>query len=212
MKRFIGRMGRIGLIVFGALLAVGPIRAVGAEFDFKDPKGVNSISFTLDSLLEPFTGVASGISGKVTFDPADPTAMKGKIAVDTKSLHLANKGMKDTLHGSDWLDVAKNPRIEFAIKSVTDYKSAGDNVFDLTVVGDMACKGVTKELTVPVKATFLPGKLSERSNKLTGDLLVLRAEFSMKRKDFGIKPDVPGKVVAEEIQLRVSIAGASPKK
>src|SRR3990172_4690494 len=154
----------LSLTVFG-LVAAGPARGAGTEFDFKDPKGVNSISFTLDSLLEPFTGVASGISGKVTFDPADPKATKGTISVETKSLHIEHKGMKETLHGPDWLDVAKNPKIEFTIKKVTDYKSAGDNVFDLTVVGDMTCKGVSKELTVPVKATYLPGKLGERSSK-----------------------------------------------
>ncbi|MEK7731231.1 MAG: YceI family protein [Planctomycetota bacterium] len=210
MREF-GRYARL-FVVLGTLLAARSVQAAGAEFDFKDPKGVNSISFTLDSLLEPFTGVASGISGKVTFDPADPKATKGTITVETKSLHIENKGMKETLHGPDWLDVAKNPKIDFAIKKVTDYKSAGDNVFDLTVVGDLTCKGVTKELTVPVKATYLPGKLGERSSKLTGDLLVLRANFAMKRKDFGIKPDVPDKAVAEEIQLRVSIAGVSPKK
>jgi len=199
-------------LVLASLVTTRSVQAAGAEFDFKDPKGVNSISFTLDSLLEPFAGVASGISGKVTFDPADPKATKGTITVATKSLHLANPGMKDTLHGPDWLDVAKNPKIDFTVKEVTDYKSAGENVFDLTVVGDLTCRGVTKELTVPVKATYLPGKLGERSSKLTGDLLVLRANFSMKRKDFGIKPDMPGTVVAEEIQLGVSIAGVSPKK
>jgi polyisoprenoid-binding protein YceI len=81
-------------------------------------------------LVEPFTGVASGISGKVTFDPADPKATKGTITVEAKSLHLMNKGMQDTLQGPDWLDVQKNPTIEFAIKKVTDSKPAGDNVFE----------------------------------------------------------------------------------
>ena len=199
-------------VVIVGTLAVRPVQAAGTEFDFKDPKGVNSISFMLDSLLEPFAGVASGISGKVTFDPADPKATKGTIAVETKSLHLENKGMEGALHGKDWLDVAKHPKIDFTVKEVTDYKSAGDDVFDLTVVGDLTCMGVTKQLTVPVKATYLPGKLGERSNKLAGDLLVLRANFAMKRKDFRIKPDMPGTVVAEEIQLRVSIVGVSPKK
>ena len=207
-----GLIGPIGHIFLGILVTAGSVRAAGTEFDFKDPKGVNSISFMLDSLLEPFAGVASGISGKVTFDPADPKATKGTISVETKSLHLENKGMEGALHGKDWLDVAKNPKIEFAIKKVTDSKSAGENVFDLSVVGDLTCKGMTKELTVPVKATYLAGKLGERSSKMTGDLLVLRANFAMKRKDFGINPNTSDKVVAEEIQLRVSIAGVSPKK
>jgi polyisoprenoid-binding protein YceI len=207
-----GLIRSTGLCVVLGLLAARSARAAGTEFDFKDPKGVNSISFTLDSLVEPFTGVASGISGKVTFDPADPKATKGTITVETKSLHLENKGMQDTLQGPDWLDVQKNPTIEFAIKRVTDSKPAGDNVFELTVVGDMTCHGVTKELTVPVKATYLAGKLNERMSKMTGDLLILRSSFSIKRTDFGIKPDMTDKVVAEEIQVRVAIAGVSPKK
>jgi polyisoprenoid-binding protein YceI len=207
-----GLIRSTGLCVVLVLFAAGSVRAAGTEFDFKDPKGVNSISFTLDSLVEPFTGVASGISGKVTFDPADPKATKGTIKVEAKSLHLENKGMQDTLHGPDWLDVQKNPTIEFAIKKVTDSKPAGDNVFELTVVGDLTCKGVTKEMTVTVKATYLGGKLNERMSKMTGDLLILRSSFSIKRADFGIKPDVPDKVVAEEIQLRIAIAGVSPKK
>ena len=206
-----GSIRSTGLCVVLVLFAARSVRAAGTEFDFKDPKGVNSISFTLDSVVEPFTGVASGISGKVTFDPADPKATKGTIAVEAESLHLMNKGMQDTLQGADWLDVQKNPTIEFAIKKVTDSKLAGDNVFELTVVGDLTCRGVTKELTVPVKATYLPGKLSERMSKMTGDLLILRSSFSIKRADFGIKPDMTDKVVAEEIQLRVAIAGVSPK-
>jgi polyisoprenoid-binding protein YceI len=199
----------------GLLCVIGvasPAFGEASEFDFKDPKGVNCIAFTLDSLLEPFSGVASGVSGKVKFDPANPQATAGKISVETKSLHLDNKGMKDTLLGPDWLDAQKNPKIEFTVKKVTEAKKTAEDVYDLTVVGDMTCKGVTKELTVPVKLSYLPGKLSERSGKLSGDLLVLRSNFTMKRKDFDIKADMDGKVVAEDIEVRVSIAGHHAKK
>ncbi len=206
------RAHRTWWIGFLPVLAAAPALAEPAEFDFKDPKGVNAVAFTLDSLLEPFTGVAAGITGKVKFDPANPQATTGAIAVATKSLYLDNKGMKETMYGPDWLDAQKNPNIEFTVKKVSDSKKTGDNVFEMTVVGDMTCKGVTKEITVPVKATYLPGKLSERSGKMNGDLLVLRSHFTIKRKDFGIKPDMTDKVVAEDIEIRVSIAGHHAKK
>jgi len=206
------RTVRSVLIAFILLVAAGPVFAAAKEFDFKDPKGVNTIAFTLDSLLEPFSGVASGISGKVSFDPANPKATTGKITVTASTLHLVNKGMTETLHGADWLDVKKNPNIEFTIKKVTDAKPGKEEgVHDLTVVGDMNCKGKTKEMTVPVTVTHLPGKASERGGKNEGDLLVVRSTFSIKRADHDIKPDMPGKVVAEEIQLRVSIVGIGPK-
>ena len=59
MKSFLW-MAMFGLAINGTILA--------DDFDFKDPKGVNSILFKLDSPLEPIGGVGSGVSGKVSFD------------------------------------------------------------------------------------------------------------------------------------------------
>ncbi len=200
------------LTISTALIFTGIAYATATTFDFKDPKGVNTIAFILDSTLEPIIGVASGISGTVSFDPANPKATTGKIVVQTKSLHTENKGMKDTIHGDDWLDAAKNPAIEFNIKKVTDANSSEKDTHELTVVGDLTIKGVTKEVTAPVKLTYLPGKLSERTSKMKGDLLMVRSNFVIKRSDFNIKPDMDGKVVANDIELRVSIAGGAASK
>ena len=48
--------------------------AAPLEFDFKDPKGVNNVIFKTDAPLESINGTATGISGKVTFDPDNPGA------------------------------------------------------------------------------------------------------------------------------------------
>lgn len=207
--------GKLHILLGGALcvpLLCGRTFAAAVSFDFKDPKSVNTIAFILDSTLEPILGVASGISGTVSFDPENPKAATGRIVVEAKSLHTENKGMKDTLHGADWLDVEKYPTVEFAFKKVTEAGSPEKDVYELTVVGDLTCRGVTKEIAVPVKATLLPGKLGERNRNVKGDLLVLRSNFVMKRTDFGIKPDVPAQTVANDIELRVSIVGSAPAK
>jgi polyisoprenoid-binding protein YceI len=185
--------------------------AAATTFDFKDPKGVNTIAFILDSTLEPIVGVASGISGTVSFDPANPKATTGKITVQTKSLRTENKGMNDHMHGDEWLDAAKHPTIEFSIKKVTDAKTGEKDTHELTVVGDLTIKGVTKEVTAPVKVTHLPGRLSERT-KMKGDLLVVRSNFVIKRNDFNIQPEKDGKVVGSDIEVRVSIAGGAAAK
>lgn len=198
--------------VLGVLLFTGRTFAAAVNFDFKDPKGVNTISFLLDSVLEPILGIASGISGTVSFDPENPKATTGRIIVQTGSLHIENKKMQDTLLGPDWLDAAQYPTIEFTFKKITDSKSTEKNVYDLTVVGDLTCKGVTKEMTVQMKATFLLDKLGERNRDKKGDLLVLRSTFVMKRTDFGIKPDSSDKSVANDIELRVSIVGGASRE
>ena len=59
--------------------------AAPQTFDFKDPKGVNNAVFKLDAPLEAINGSANGISGTVTFDPANPGATTGKIVVASSS-------------------------------------------------------------------------------------------------------------------------------
>jgi polyisoprenoid-binding protein YceI len=116
------------------------------------------------------------------------------------------------MHSEGWLDVAKHPEISFDVKQLKDVKTEG-NVTSATAVGTFSLKGVQKELSVPVKLTYLPGKLADRSGgQMKGDLLVIRSTFTIKRADFNIKPGQNEDKVANEIELTLSIAGASPQK
>ena len=185
--------------------------AAPQSFDFKDPKGVNNAVFKLDAPLEAINGSGNGISGTVTFDPAAPAATKGKIVVTAASLHVPNPMMKEHLHGEQWLDVAKHQEITFEAKSLNNVKTTGDTT-TANVTGTMTIKGVAKEIAAPVKLTYLKDKLAARSNgQMQGDLLVIRANFTIKRSDFGINPKAPEDKVADAIELTLSIAGASPR-
>jgi len=183
-----------------------------AEYDFKDPKGVNAIVFMLDSVTEPIMGVADGISGKVTFDPSNPSAIKGTITVATNSIYTPNRGMKNKIQAKDWLDGKNHPTIDFVFKSVEGVKTISNDAQEISVVGELTCKGVTREIKTNVTATYMPGKLSHRVRKMKGDLLVLRSRFTINRKDFNIKPQMGGDVVSEQIELRISIVGAHATK
>jgi len=206
------KSGFIVVAVLGLLVGKAETQAKPVEFDFADPKGVNTITFVLDSVLEPIMGLASGISGTVSYDPAKPETTTGTIIVTTASLHTENPGMKKTIQGADWLDAATYPEISLTVKTVKDVKRLGKEGTQMTVAGAFTCKGITKEITVPVIATFLQGKAGDRIRGAEGDLLVLRSKFSIKRSDFGIKKGMGSEVVAEEIELRVSIVGLSKKQ
>ena len=71
------------LIILALITMAGMAFAAPQTFDFKDPKGINNAGFKLDAPLESINGSASGISGTVIFDPANPGATKGKILVAT---------------------------------------------------------------------------------------------------------------------------------
>lgn len=189
----------------------GAAWAAPQSFDFKDPKGVNNAVFKLDAPLEAINGSANGISGTVTFDPAAPAATKGKIVVAAASLHVPNPMMKEHLHGEQWLDVAKHQEITFEVISLRNVKTTGDSA-TADVTGTLSIKGVARQVTAPVKFTYLKDKLGARTNgQMQGDLLVIRSTFAIKRSDFGINPKAPEDKVADTIELTLSIAGASPR-
>jgi polyisoprenoid-binding protein YceI len=195
------------------IMAAGLTTLAFAEtlsFDFKDAKGVNNAVFKLDAPLEAITGSASGVTGTVKFDPANPGATTGKIVVAAESLHVPNPMMKEHMHGGQWMDVANHKEIVFEAKSLKNVKTEGTKT-TAEAVGTFTMKGVSKELTIPVTLTYLKDKLSQRMPNLKGDLLVIRSTFSVKRADYGINPGAPTDKVADDIELTLSIAGAAVK-
>jgi polyisoprenoid-binding protein YceI len=203
------RKHTITLFSFTAVLSLNAV-AAQLTFDFKDPKGVNNAVFKLDAPLEAITGSANGVSGTVTFDPANPAATKGKIVIAASSLHVPNPMMKEHLHGAQWMDVQQHPEITFEAKELKNVKGGSEKA-EGNVVGTLTIKGVSKEVTAPAKFTYLKDKLGQRVPGKKGDLLVIRSNFSIKRSDFGINPGAPQDKVADEIDLALSIAGASPQ-
>ncbi len=199
----------LAILTLATLTFAASSTAAPLSFDFKDPKGVNNAVFKLDAPLEAISGSANGISGTVSFDPAAPAATKGKIVIATSSLHVPHPMMKEHMLGEQWLNAAANKEITFEAKSLANVKTAGDNT-TADVTGTLTVKGVSKEVTVPVKFTYLKDKLAARTNgQMKGDLLVLRASFAIKRSEFGINPKAPEDKVSDTIELTLSIAGAA---
>lgn len=187
----------------------GAVHASALEFDFKDPKGVNNVSFKTEAPVETIKGNATGISGKVTFDPANPAAVHGKIVVAASSLHVPNPKMQQHLQSGQWLDASQYPEISFEALSAKDIKTEG-NTTSANIVGKMTIKGTTHDMVLPVKMTFLKDKLKERSG-VEGDLLVIRSNFTVKRSDYGINPGQLLNKVSNDIQLVLGVAGSAPR-
>lgn len=201
-------VGAVCLAAVGASLVTPSAHATPQTFNFQDPKSVNVITITLDSLLEPSTGLAHDITGTVKFDPQAANSLTGKITVSTASLNFANATYTEAAHSDKGLDAKQYPQITFDIKSVSNFKTTRPNVFNALVTGDFSLHGVTRRIAVPVTATFLPGKVAERSMGMAkGDLLVLRSTFNVKRSDYHIAAMMPAALVAENVQVHIAIAG-----
>ncbi len=197
--------------LLASLALAASVTAAPTSFDFKDPKGVNAVQFHLDSLLEPIAGTAGGVTGTVSFDPEAPAATTGKIVVAASSLKVPNSTMTEHLLGDGWIDAAGHPEITFELVKLDNVKTAGTTT-TADATGKFTLKGVTKDVSLPVKLTYLPNALEKRTkpgNK--GDLLVVRGEFTILRADYGIKPGQNEDKVANEIKLTLAIVGSAPK-
>ena len=199
-------------IAFAGFTIVSAVAAPKA-YDFKDPKGVNAIQFTLDSLLEPIVGTAGAVEGEVMFDATDVAATKGKIEVAAASLKVPNTKMTEHLVGADWIDAATHQDISFEFAKLDSVKAIGDGKWSAVASGKFTLKGVSKDVVVPVTLSHLEGAFGKRINKpeLGGDLLVVRGEFTIQRGDFGIQPGKNEDKVAPAIQLTFALVGGAPK-
>ena len=197
-------------IILALVTMAGVALAAPQTFDFKDPKGINNAGFKLDAPLESINGSASGVSGTVVFDPSNPGATKGKIVVATSTLVVPNPMQRQHMLSDKWLDAAKFPEITFESSGFKNIQTTGD-ITTADATGTFTLKGVFKEITVPVKMTYLKDKLGQRVPNQQGDLLVIRSNFSIKRSDFNIMPGQFEDKVSDSIDITLSIAGASPK-
>jgi polyisoprenoid-binding protein YceI len=130
--------------------------------------------------------------------------------VAANTLHVGNPMMKTHLHSDMWLDVAKHPEITFELGTLKNVKTDA-NVTTADALGKLTIKGTTKEITAPVKLTYLKDKLKARTGK-EGDLLVVRSNFTIKRSDFGINPGSGEDKVSNDIELNLSLAGAALRR
>lgn len=202
-------MSKTVLSTLWAMAGAAVLSAAPIEFDFKDPKGVNNVVFRMDAPLESINGTGTGISGKVTFDPQHPDQIEGTIRLDVKTLNVPNPMMKDHMLGPDWMNAGEHGDIVFQIVDLKNVKTQG-NTTSADAVGKMTIKGKTREMTVPVKITYLKDRLKDRQGK-EGDLLVIRSNFEIKRSEFGINAGQNEDKVADTIELSLSIAGSAPR-
>ena len=183
------------------------------SFDFKDPRGVSQVAFSLDAPLESINGTAKGIAGTVLVDPDNLSTTRGKIVVATKSLVVPNPIMRMHLLSKDWLNARSNPEISFEIKKVGRVTKKSADASEVEVTGAFTLSQVTKEVLTKADVIYLPGKLGETTNnKIHGDLLVVRSNFKIRRSDFGIRAGEFLDKVADEISLFVNLVGSAPRK
>jgi polyisoprenoid-binding protein YceI len=115
-------------------------------------------------------GDFTGLSGSITFDPANLAASQFDVSVDAKSIDTDIEARDHDLRKAAYLDVANYPKL--TLKSTKITKTNKDGYYYL--FGDLTIKGVTKEVKFPFTATAKDGGY------------LFEGSFKLNRRDFGV--------------------------
>ena len=186
------------------------VKASGTQtFNFEDKTGKNQASFFSATPLEDVTGTGNAISGNVTFDVINfARTLKGKISLKVASINTGIELRNHHLQSSNWLYAEKYPEVSFEIISVSDVKQPADNKLEFNVKGKFSMHGATKEITANADATYLDENDQTRK-RAPGDLLGVRAKFSINLSDYDVDNALIGNKVAEKIEISINIVGSN---
>lgn len=191
------------------------VKAAGLKtFYVDDVAGSNQVSFTSAAPLEDITGVCNKVAGECRLDPRRVETFSGRFSIRVADMRTGIELRDEHLRSADWLDAANNPEIIIDVKKVEDVKKTGASTATLKLVGQCTIRGKTRDIEIPATLAYLD-ETPETQKKVKGDLVRLRAEFTVKLSEYGVSgpkgSEMIGLKVADEIEIRAAVYGSTEK-
>lgn len=168
-------------IACGAMALVGMMASADAATPVKVAAGKAALSpenthlqfvcAHLGDKPDPRTGTFGKFTGSLEADAAAKMIQSLAIDFDATSLNTEFAKLTTHLKSPDFFDTREHPKASFVSKKVAPGSAAGE----FQVTGDLTLHGVTKSITIPVKARFADGGVTA-----TSDFTIDRSEFGMK--------------------------------
>lgn len=157
----------------------------------------SEIVFTTRQMGVPVDGRFTRYTARVALDPKKPEAGSIALGIDTGSTRFGAAELEAEVAKPGWLGAVKFPQASFQSSAI---RAVGPGRFEVT--GQLAIKGVTRELVVPVQL------------QQSGALSTASGSFTLKRLQFGIGDgdwNDPS-LVADEVQVRfrLVLSGLAP--
>ena len=134
------------------------------------------VDFTLSARRALFTVQREGqfreFTGGISYDPSNPAATQVDLTVYTDSVSLDNEEQEDLLRSDEFFDVATHPTMHFVSTAVAPGEDGR-----LSVTGDLTIRGITRQLTVPIRIIPTGGALGTTTFDTT---------FQIDRTQFGL--------------------------
>lgn len=191
MKKTITKLA-IASLMTGALF----MPTVNAADYVIDNKGAHaSINFKIKHLgYSWLTGRFDKFGGKFSYDPANISASKIEVNIDTSSINSNHAERDKHLRSDDFLDVSAFANAKFVSQSITE-KANGQ----LAVTGTLTLHGVSKTITIDAQA------IGEGKDPWGGYRAGFSGTTSIALADFAIKMNLGP--ASSHVQLDLHIEG-----
>jgi polyisoprenoid-binding protein YceI len=164
------------------------VAASASAAEFKISPASSKIEFVGSKANGSHTGGFKDFSGTVSAPSSDLSGATIKVEIATPSLYSDNEQLTRHLKTPDFFDVASHPKATFVSTAIAASKKPGTTH---DVVGNLTLHGVTKSITVPVKAM------------MTGDGLTIEGAFTLLREDF--KMSYGKGMIKNEVSVKLSM-------
>lgn len=199
------------LLAVSGFLAATSVNATEYGFD----KAHSHVGFSVKHILSKVPGEFKDYDGTFSFDPANPTAGKIDVTIQTASISTDNEMRDHHLQSPDFFDAAKYPTIKF--KSTGVAKGDGDNKYE--AMGNLTIHGVTKPVTLDVEYLGADTMPMNKDGSMAANIVGFSATTTIDRRDFGLvwnKTLASGNLmVSNDVAISLDVAGmdkASLKK
>ena len=138
------------------------------------------------------------ISGKLNYDPKNPSATTLEVSIDATSINTREAQRDTHLKSADFFDVEKYPTINFVSKRVEGHNG------ELKVSGDLTIHGVTQAVTIDFEAPS-----EELKDPWGNTKMAISGSTKIKRKDFGLTwnaaLEAGGLLVGDDVSISVDV-------
>jgi len=181
-------------------LAIVLFAAPALAVDLQVDPAHSSASFAVKHMMvSTVRGNFGKVSGKVSYDPKDPTRSTANIEIDPASIDTRNEKRDGHLKSADFFDVQKCPEMTFKSRKV---EKGSDKHFKVT--GDLTMHCTTRPVTLDVESFNGPVKGAQGAN-----LYATTATGKLSRKDFGLTwnkaLETGGVTVGDDVLLTVEL-------
>jgi polyisoprenoid-binding protein YceI len=166
------------------------------EWEFEP--GHTAVEFRCRHMMVTWVrGHFKNVSGKLSFNPADPRSAFTEVEIDASSLWTGDPARDAHLMSSDFLGAEQHPMIRFRSRIVELLAPT-----ELRVDGDLTIRGVTKPVTLDVEVL---GTMAGARGQVAG----FDARGRINRKDFGVNwnraLDQGGVVLGDDVDIVIQV-------